>query len=192
MLKQLKQALLIFLGLSLITGVAYPLVITALAQTLFPRQANGSLIERDGKPVASALIGQAFRDPKHFWSRPSATAPVAYNAAASGGSNQGPSNPDLAKAVSERIAALRAVDPGNDAPVPIDLVTASASGLDPHISPAAAQYQAARVARVRGISLDTVRQAIARHTQGRTLGLLGEPRVNVVELNLDLDAAAPR
>jgi potassium-transporting ATPase KdpC subunit len=188
MLKQLKQAILLFIVLSLLTGIIYPLAITATAQFVFPKQANGSLIYRDGRPVASALIGQPFADPKYFWSRPSATSPVPYNAESSSGSNLGPTNPDLAKAVQERIAALRKADPGNDLPIPVDLVTSSASGLDPHISPAAAEYQIARVARARGLDVKTVQELVARHTEGRTLGLLGEPRVNVVELNLDLDS----
>ena len=136
---------------------------------------------------ASSLIGQPFTDPKYFWSRPSATSPMPYNAESSGGSNLGPTNPDLVKAVQERIAALRKADPGNDAPIPVDLVTSSASGLDPHISPAAAEYQVARVAKAAALDVETVRQLVAKHTEGRTLGLLGEPRVNVVELNLDLD-----
>jgi potassium-transporting ATPase KdpC subunit len=183
----IKPAVLLFLVLTVVTGVIYPLVVTGLAQTLFPARANGSLIVRDGKAVGSALIGQPFDDPKYFWSRPSATTPVPYNAAASTGSNLGPTNPDLTKAITARIAALRAADPGNTAPIPIDLVTSSASGLDPHISPAAAEYQAARVARLRGLTEKTVRKLIARHTESRSLGILGEPRVNVLELNLDLD-----
>ena len=196
MWKQLKQAFLLFIALSLFTGILYPLAITGLAQAFFPKQANGSLLYRDDKPIASSLIGQQFTDPKYFWSRPSATTrsladgstvPLPYNAESSSGSNLGPTNPDLAKAVKERIAALRAADPGNDAPVPVALVTSSASGLDPHITPAAAEYQVARVARTRGLNVETVRALVARHTEGRTLGLLGEPRVNVVELNLDLD-----
>ncbi len=168
-------------------GFFYPLAITGLAQALFPRQANGSLIYRDGKPVASALIGQNFTDPKYFWSRPSATSPTLYDASSSGGSNLGPLNPDLAKAVRERIDAIKKADPANVAPIPVDLVTSSGSGLDPHISPAAAEYQVSRVAKARGLDVQTVRRLVARHTEGRTLGLLGEPRVNVVELNLDLD-----
>jgi K+-transporting ATPase ATPase C chain len=193
MLKQVKQALLIFLALSVLTGIVYPLAITGIAQVVFPRQANGSLIYRDGRPVASELIGQSFAGPKYFWGRPSATSPMPYNAGSSGGSNLGPTNPDLIKAVGERIAALKAAGHhaqhgrGNEAPIPVDLVTSSGSGLDPHISPAAAEYQVARVAKARGLDVETVRQAVARHTEGRTLGLLGEPRVNVVELNLDLD-----
>jgi K+-transporting ATPase ATPase C chain len=187
MLRQVKQALLVFLVLSVLTGIVYPLAITAIAQLFFPRQANGSLIYRGGRPVASELIGQGFTRPEYFWGRPSATSPMPYNAGSSAGSNLGPTNPELVKAVSERIAALRAADPGNEAPIPVDLVTSSASGLDPHISPAAAEYQVARVARARRLDEETVRRAVARHTEGRTLGLLGEPRVNVVELNLDLD-----
>ncbi len=176
---------------SILTGIIYPLAVTGIAQWLFPRQANGSLIYRNGKLVASALIGQPFTDPKYFWSRPSATSPVPYNAESSNGSNLGPMNPDLAKAVAERISALKKADPGNTSAIPVDLVTSSASGLDPHITPAAAEYQVRRVAKVRGMSEEVVRQLVARHTEGRTLGLLGEPRVNVVELNLELDAHRP-
>jgi K+-transporting ATPase ATPase C chain len=182
-------ALRIFVVLTIVTGIVYPLVVTGIAQLAFPHAANGSLIEVGGKTVASALIGQPFDDPKYFWSRPSATSPYPYNGGASSGSNQGPTNPALADAVKARIAALREADPGNAAPVPVDLVTASASGLDPHISVAAAQYQAARVARARGIGDDAVRSAVAQATEGRTFGLLGEPRVNVVKLNLALDRA---
>jgi K+-transporting ATPase ATPase C chain len=176
-----------FLVLTLVTGVAYPLVVTGAAQALFPAQAAGSLVERDGKPVGSALIGQNFSDPKHFWGRPSATSPMAYNAAASSGSNQGPLNPALTDAVKGRIEALRAADPGNTAPVPVDLVTASASGLDPHISPAAARYQVARVAKARSLPADRVQALVDQQTQAPLLGLLGEPRVNVLRLNLALD-----
>ena len=183
---------MLLIVLSILTGIIYPLVMTGIAQTIFPKQANGSLIYRDGKPVGSSLIGQPFTDPKYFWSRPSATSPMPYNAESSAGSNLGPMNPDLATAVQERIAALRKADPGNDAPIPVDLVTSSASGLDPHISPAAAEYQIARVAKARGLDVAAVRQLVARHTEGRTLGLLGEPRVNVVELNLDLDRGGVR
>ncbi len=172
---------------TLITGVAYPLLVTGVARVLFPWQATGSIIVKDGKPVGSALIGQPFDDPKYFWPRPSATSPYAYNAGSSSGSNLSPTNPDLVKAVQGRVDALRAADPGNTAPVPVDLVTASGSGLDPDISPAAALYQVSRVARVRKMSPDTVRQLVDQHTEGRTLGLLGEPRVNVLELNLALD-----
>ncbi len=188
MLKQTKQAFLLLLIFSLLTGVIYPLAITGIAQFVFPNQANGSLIYRNEKPVGSSLIGQQFTDAKYFWSRPSATSPIGYNAESSGGSNLGPTNPDLAKAVEQRIAALRKADPDNKAPIPIDLVTASASGLDPHISPAAADYQIARVAKAREMDEIIVRQLVARHTASRTFGLLGEPRVNVVELNLELNS----
>lgn len=184
-----KPALLMLLVWTVITGVLYPAVVTHLGQLLFPHQANGSLIEKDGKPLGSELIGQPFGDPKYFWSRPSATAPYAYNAGASSGSNQGPTNPALAEAIKERVQALRDADPGNPAPVPVDLVTASGSGLDPHISPAAAAYQVARVARVRNLSESVVKELAARHTEGRQFGFLGEPRVNVLKLNLALDAA---
>jgi K+-transporting ATPase ATPase C chain len=187
MFQQLKQAFLLLVVFTVLTGVVYPLAITGIAQRVFPKQANGSLIDRDGKPIASSLIGQPFTSPKYFWSRPSATSSMPYNTESSGGSNLGPTSPDLAKAVAERIAALRKADPGNDAPVPVDLVTSSASGLDPHITPAAAEYQVGRVAKARGMDENTVRQLVAKHTEGRTFGLLGEPRVNVVELNLDLD-----
>jgi K+-transporting ATPase ATPase C chain len=184
---QLRPALVSLLLLSLLAGVIYPLAVTGIAQLAFPAQANGSLIHKDGKVTGSSLIGQPFDDPKYFWGRPSATAPFAYNSAASGGSNLGPTNPALAKAVEERIAALRAADPDNKGPVPVDLVTASGSGLDPHISPEAAEYQVKRVAKARGMEETTIRQLVARHTEARTFGLLGEPRVNVLELNLDLE-----
>jgi len=183
-----RPALSLFILLTLITGLAYPLAVTGLAQLLFPSQANGSLVKVNGVVVGSALIGQPFSQPGHFWSRPSATAPDAYNAVASSGSNLGPSNPALTEAVAARIAALRAADPGNNAPVPVDLVTASASGLDPHISAAAADYQVSRVARARGLPAAQVRALVAQHTQGTLLGFLGEPRVNVLQLNLALDA----
>jgi K+-transporting ATPase ATPase C chain len=189
MLKLTFQAFLLLVVLSVVTGILYPLAITGIAQIAFPKQANGSLIVVDGKTVGSSLIGQPFDDPKYFWSRPSATAPIAYNAESSGGSNLGPTNPNLTKAVQERIAALKKADPTDNAPIPVDLVTSSASGLDPHISPAAAEYQVVRVAKARRMDENDVRQLVARHTENRTLGLLGEPRVNVVELNLDLDAS---
>lgn len=183
----LRPALVLFAVLSLITGLLYPLVVTGVAQTAFPHQANGSLITQGGKTVGSELIGQSFTEPGHFWGRPSATAPMPYNAAASGGSNQGPTNPALVDAVKARIEALRAADPGNTRPVPVDLVTASASGLDPQISPAAADYQAARVANARGLPLAQVQALVQQHTESPWLGLLGEPRVNVLALNLALD-----
>ncbi|MBK8574490.1 MAG: potassium-transporting ATPase subunit KdpC [Elusimicrobia bacterium] len=189
MLKQLRIALMSTLVLTGVMGLFYPIAITGLAQLLFPKQANGSLIYKDGKAVGSSLIGQPFDDPKYFWSRPSATGPVPYNGAASCGSNQGPTNPALLKAVQDRVDVLRKADSDNTQPIPVDLVTASGSGLDPHISPAAAAYQAGRVAKVRGMSLTTVQELVQKHTQGRFLGLLGEPGVNVLELNLDLDAA---
>jgi len=175
--------------LTVLTGVVYPLAIWGMAQLAFPGAANGSLIERNGKAVASALIGQPFDDPKYFWSRPSATSPQPYNGASSSGSNQGPRNPALAEAVKDRIKALRDADPGNGAAVPADLVTASASGLDPEISMAAAEYQLVRVAKVRGMSVDSVRSLVSQYTNGRTFGVLGEPRVNAVLLNLALDGA---
>jgi K+-transporting ATPase ATPase C chain len=173
--------------LTLITGVAYPLLVTGIAQAAFPRQANGSLLEKDGKVLGSSLIGQPFDDPKYFWSRPSATTP-AYNAQSSSGSNLGPTNPALTEAVKGRIDALHAADPDTQGPVPVDLVTASGSGLDPHISPAAAYYQVHRVTKVRGISEDTLRKLVDRFTERPAFGLLGEPGVNVLELNLALDA----
>jgi K+-transporting ATPase ATPase C chain len=188
----LIPAVRLILVLTLLLGVGYPLLVTGLAQAIFPHQANGSLIVRDGAVVGSELIGQPFASPGRFWARPSATGPVPYNAAVSSGSNLGPSSPDLHAAVAERVAALRAADPGNAAPVPVDLVTASGSGLDPHISPAAAEYQVARVARARGVAPDAVRRLVAEHTRGRALGVLGEPAVNVVTLNLALDALAPQ
>lgn len=183
----LRPALVLFFILTLITGVAYPLVVTGVAQTLFPAQAAGSLILRDGKAVGSELIGQNFTDPKHFWGRPSATGPMPYNASPSSGSNQGPLNPALTDAVKSRIEALRAADPGNTQRVPVDLVTASASGLDPHISPAAASYQAGRVARARGLTNDKVQALVDAQTETPLLGFVGEPRVNVLKLNLAID-----
>lgn len=184
----LRPALTLFLLLTVLTGLAYPLIVTALAQLAFPARAAGSVVMRDGHPVGSALIGQSFSAPRYFRGRPSATTPQPYNGTASNASNLGPLNPALNEAVKERVAALRAADPGNQAPVPIDLVTASASGLDPEESVAAASYQAARVARARGLPEAQVQALIAAHTEGRLLGVLGEPRVNVLELNLALDA----
>jgi K+-transporting ATPase ATPase C chain len=183
----LRPALVILVLMTLITGVGYPLVVTGIAQTLFRTQANGSLIVKDGKLVGSRFIGQPFDDPKYFWSRPSATSPFADNAGSSSGSNLSPTNPDLVKTVQGRVDALRAADPGNAVPVPVDLVTASGSGLDPHISPAAALYQVSRVAKTRKLDPEAVRQLVERHTEGRFLGFLGEPRVNVLTLNLALD-----
>jgi K+-transporting ATPase ATPase C chain len=185
---QLRPALTLFAALSLITGLAYPLAVTGVAQLAFPEAANGSLVLRDGRPVGSALIGQAFSDPGHFWGRPSATTPMPYHAANSAGANLGPSHPALVQAVQARVHALRAADPGNPAAVPVDLVTASASGLDPHISPAAAAYQVNRVARARGLPPAQVRALVAQHTEGPLLGFLGEARVHVLALNLALDA----
>jgi K+-transporting ATPase ATPase C chain len=186
-MRHLRPALVSLVFLSILTGLVYPMVVTVIAKLVFPHQAGGSLIVKDGKVVGSALIGQPFDDPKYFWGRPSATAPHPYNAAASSGSNQGPTNPALTKAVQERVDALRAADPGNTKPVPVDLVTASGSGLDPHISPAAALYQLGRVAKARKMDETKVRQLVEQHTEGRQLGFLGEPRVNVLALNLALD-----
>ena len=183
----IRPAVVLFLIMTAITGIVYPLVVTGLAQGLFPHQAAGSLIVRDGKAVGSSLIGQAFSDPKYFWSRPSATSPQPYNGIGSTGSNLGPLNSALTDAVKQRIDALHAADPANKAPVPVDLVTASGSGLDPEISLAAAYYQAPRIARVRGLQPDAVRALIAAHAEGRRFGVLGDPRVNVLELNFALD-----
>src|SRR5437773_1236597 len=188
MLSQLRPALMVLMLLTLVTGVAYPLLVTGIAQAVFPFQAQGSLVVKEGKVVGSALIGQPFDDPKYFWSRPSATSPFPDNAGASSGSNLSPTNSDLIKAVQGRVDALRAADPGNTAPVPVDLVTASGSGLDPHISPAAALYQVHRVAMARKLDDAVVQRLVAQHTEGRLLGLLGEPRVNVLGLNLALDS----
>ena len=186
----LRPALTLLLLLSLLTGLAYPLAVTAIAQLLLPAAANGSLVLRDGHAVGSVLIGQPFSAPGHFWSRPSATSPMPYNAADSSGSNLGPSNPALTDAVKARLAALRAADPGHITPVPADLVTASASGLDPHISRAAADYQLARVARARALPEAQLRALLDQHTETALLGFIGEPRVNVLALNLALDAHA--
>lgn len=185
---QIRPALTLLLLLTVLTGLIYPLAITGLAQVFFSDQANGSLIMREGKVMGSKLIGQYFDKPEYFWGRPSATAPFPYNAAASGGSNLGPTNPALIEAVKARVAALRAADPGNDSPIPVDLVTASGSGLDPHISPAAALYQAKRVAHARGLDETIVQALIDAHIEERQFKLLGERRVNVLQLNLALDA----
>jgi K+-transporting ATPase ATPase C chain len=189
MSKMIRPALVLFVLLSAITGLLYPLAITGAAQALWPHQANGSVVLHDGKPVGSALIGQHFSEPRDFWGRPSATTPAPNNAMASGGANLGPLNPALVDAVQARVAALRAADPTQHAPVPLDLVTTSASGLDPHISPAAARWQAPRIARLRGLAPQQVERLIAQHTEAPLWGLLGEPRVNVLALNLALDAA---
>jgi K+-transporting ATPase ATPase C chain len=191
MLALLRPALVLFALLTALTGLAYPAAVTWIARLLFPAQTQGSLVRVDDRVAGSALIGQPFRDARYFWGRPSATSPFAYNAAASAGSNQGPSNPALHDAVRRRIEALRAADPDNGMPVPVDLVTASGSGLDPHVSPAAALYQASRVARARGLEESRVRELVAQYTEARSLGVLGEPRVNVLLLNLALDRLTP-
>ena len=188
MKEQIRPALTMLLILTVLTGLVYPMSVTGLAQFFFPEQANGSLIVHNGKVIGSKLIGQSFDKPEYFWSRPSATSPFPYNAAASGGSNLGPTNPALLEVIKARVTALHAVDPGNDSPIPVDLVTASGSGLDPHISPAAALYQVKRVARARGLDENTVHTLVTQHTEGRQFGLLGERRVNVLQLNLSLDA----
>jgi K+-transporting ATPase ATPase C chain len=187
MLILLRRSIVSLLAMVVITGIIYPLVVSAIGVCIFPRQSQGSLIIKEGKILGSKLIGQPFQDPKYFWSRPSATSPVPYNAAASCGSNLGPTNPALIESVQKRIAALKAADPKNQLPIPADLVTASASGLDVHISPAAAQYQVGRVARARSLTDRQVQQLVDRHTQNRQWGFLGEPRVNVMTLNLALD-----
>jgi K+-transporting ATPase ATPase C chain len=188
MFKQLWSIIAVFLMLTLITGVVYPLVVTGIVQIAFRHQAAGSLIVKGDKIIGSELIGQSFDEPKYFWGRPSATSAFPNDPSSSNGSNLGPTNPDQFKAVGDRVKALRDADPGKKDPIPIDLVTASASGLDPHISPAGAEFQVSRVARVRGVAEDKVRQIVAANTEGRTFGLLGEPRVNVLKLNLALDA----
>jgi K+-transporting ATPase ATPase C chain len=187
MKEHLRASFFLLLALTLLTGVVYPLGVTAAAQLFFPAAANGSLIVKNGRALGSRLIGQSFADPRHFWGRLSATGPFPYNAAASSGSNLAPSNPALVERAKVRIAALRAADPTNLAPVPVDLVTASGSGLDPHISPAAAEYQVARVVRASGLDETEIRRLVAENTEGPTFGLLGEPRVNVLALNLALD-----
>ena len=186
MKSMIRPAVSLFVVLTAVTGVVYPLAVTGVARAAFPHQAAGSLIVKDGKTVGSSLIGQNFTDPKYFWGRPSATTPMANNGQGSSGSNLGPLNPALTDGIKGRVDALRAADPGNKAPVPVDLVTASASGLDPEISVAAALYQAPRIARLRGVAPEVVEGVIARHTEGRLFGLLGEPRVNVLEMNLEL------
>ncbi len=185
---QIRAALGILLAMTVVTGVLYPLAVTGIAQALMPGRANGSVIVKDGAAIGSELIGQAFTSPAYFWSRPSATSPVPYEGASSSGSNLAPTNPALLAAVKSRVAALRAADPGNEAPIPVDLVTASGSGLDPHVSPAAALWQVGRVARERGLDETVVRSLVQRHVEGRWLGIFGEPRVNVLRLNLALDS----
>lgn len=192
MLKMIRQALVVLVLLGVIVGVIYPLAVTGISRAFFSHQARGSMLSVSGQVVGSELIGQPFTDPGYFWSRPSATAEFPYNAAASSGSNLGPTNPALLAAVADRIAVLRAADPGNDRAVPVDLVTASGSGLDPDISPAAADYQVGRVAKARGLDEGAVRALVAEHTQGRQWGVLGEPRVNALELNLALDDLSGR
>lgn len=191
MLKELQPALILLALLSALTGAAYPALVTGLAQATMPDQANGSLLKENGQAVGSRLIGQPFSDPRYFWGRPSATAPMPYNGGSSGGANLGPLNPALETALQERIAALKAADPSQQASIPVDLVTASASGLDPHISPAAARWQAPRVARLRGLPEARVLALLERHTEGRQWGFLGEPQVNVLALNRALDQVAP-
>ena len=190
--QSIRPAVVLFILLSIITGVAYPLATTVLGKWLLPQQANGSLIENEGKLIGSSLIGQNFTEPKYFWGRPSATGPYPNNAAASSGSNQGPLNPALAEAVKSRVSSLKSADPNNTLSLPVDLVTASASGLDPHISPAAAAYQAPRVAKVRRLSIASVQALIDDNTEGRQWGVFGEPRVNVLMLNIALDKNAAK
>ncbi len=187
MIKIIRNVIMSLLLFTILTGFIYPLVVTGIAQAIFPQQANGSIITKDGKAAGSELLGQQFEDPKYFWGRPSATTPYPYNGGASSGSNLGPNNPDLLKAVQGRVKALQDADPENTAKIPVDLVTASGSGLDPHISPAAAQYQVQRIARLRGIEAAKVSALVAANTEDRQFGILGEPRVNVLKLNLSLD-----
>ena len=191
LLKQLKPALVLIIVFTVLTGLLYPLLVTGIAQVVFPGKANGSFLTKNGKIVGSELIGQPFSSPKYFWSRLSATGPFSYNAGASSGSNYGPLNPALFDAVQKRIKDLKDADPQNTRPVPVDLVTASGSGLDPHISVASALYQLPRVSRTRHVSEERVRSLVDRYTEGRQWGFLGEPRVNVLELNLALDESAP-
>jgi len=186
-MRLVRPAVSLLVVMTALLGIVYPLVITGVAKVVFPRQAEGTLIQKDGKLIGSTLIGQSFSDPKHFWGRPSATTPQPYNGLASGGSNLGPLNPALIDQVKSNAKALREADPGNSKPIPVELVTASASGLDPEISPAAAEYQAGRVARARALPLNQVEAVIAAHEHGRWLGFVGEPRINVLELNLALD-----
>ncbi len=190
-MKILRPLVVLFAAMTVITGIAYPAVVTAIAQAVYPHQANGSLIEKDGKPVGSELLGQQFDAPYYFWGRLSATSPNPYNAQNSGGSNLGPTNPALSDEVKGRLSALHDADPSNTMPVPVDLVTSSGSGLDPDISPAAADYQAARVAKARGLTVDQINDLISQNTSGRQLGVLGESRVNVLKLNLALDQIKP-
>ena len=187
MFTMIRNSLTSLLVFTVLTGIVYPLAVTGIAQVIFPQQANGSIVTRSGKPAGSKLIGQPFDDPKYFWGRPSATTPYPYNGGSSSGSNLGPNNPDLMKTAHARVDALHAADPGNNAKIPVDLVTASGSGLDPHISLAAAEYQLHRVAKARALDDGRVRNIVARNTSGRLLGVIGEPVINVLELNMALD-----
>ena len=187
MFRMMRNTLMSLVLFTILAGFIYPLAVTGLAQVIFPDQANGSIITKNGKTVGSALLGQQFEDPKYFWGRLSATGPYPYNGGSSSGSNKGPNNPDLVKAVQDRIQALHEADPGNTAKIPVDLVTASGSGLDPHISPAAAAYQVQRVTKHRGMDEAKVSALVAANTEGRQFGFLGEPVVNVLKMNLALD-----
>jgi len=187
MVRIVHNALMSLLMFTIVTGFIYPMAVTGIAQVLFPHQASGSIITKNGKPVGSALLGQQFDDPKYFWGRLSATSPYPYNGGSSSGSNLGPNNPDLLKVVQSRVQALREADPGNNATIPVDLVTASSSGLDPHISPAAAEFQVRRIANARGLEEEKVRILVSKYTEGRQFGILGEPTVNVPKLNLALE-----